>query len=311
MDAKQCIKFLKAPFLNPVTGQEIDIDGPEYIRLNEECYKFIHFDVLNQTDIEKFAYPMDSPVLSFLSAIYFMNLTEKITCQPFRSEYAPDQMNQSGEDAFLGNFDFGFVIRNGVLYPPKNFKDRLASCSNRFVILLVTIIDSGQITANLLLHDKKDQEWERFIPFGATQMTSELSEKVDDLLIMYLERNGYKLHDYYQPYVGCPIRESTIAKFKITPYQQGVYCAVWGIWFIYLKLQNPDTWREHLIYTALERISDDTEGFNRFVREYLGFLVSADRHITHNLKELLSSRTDSDRADIDKFLADEIFALLK
>lgn len=310
MDAKQCIKFLKSPFLNPITGAEIEIDGPEYTRLNEECYRFIHFDILSQTDVRKFIYPKDTPVLSFLSAVYFMNLTEKITCQPFKSEYAADQLVQPGEDAFIRNFDFGFVIKDGILYPPRDFKAKLAGCSNRFVILLVTIIDSGQITANLLLHDKKDQEWERFIPFGSTQMSSELSQKVDNLLIKYLERNGYSLHDYYQPYVGCPIRDKTISKLKITPHQQGIYCAVWGVWFIYLKLQNPDVWREHLIYTALERISDNTKEFNEFVREYLSFLVAADERVTYNLKELLNNEY-SERADIDKFLADEIFALLK
>jgi len=255
MDAKKCIQFLKMPFLHPETGEQLDIDSPQYAKLNKECYKFIHFDILEQTDITKFKYPKNNKALSFQSIEYFMNHTDKLVCS-----------NSSKPSVS----DVCFTINKGILKAPLNFKSIIESCTKRFVLIML-IIESD--TANLLLYDKQKYEWERFIPFGATQISQKLSQNIDNLLIDYFEHCGLPLKNYYQPYIGCPINDSTITKLNISAEQQGIYCSIWGIWFIYLKLQYPEMWREHLIYIALQELSTHTDQFNNFIKDYLLFLI--------------------------------------
>jgi len=78
MNAKYCLEFLKNPYKNPMTGGSLDPESKEQIKIRTQCNSFINFDLLKQTKINEFKYPKDAPVLSFLTAVYLMNLSNKI-----------------------------------------------------------------------------------------------------------------------------------------------------------------------------------------------------------------------------------------
>lgn len=307
LDAKHCLEFLKNPFKNPLTGGSLNPESWEQSQVRLKCNCFINFDLLKQTRIDKFKYPKDSPVLSFLTAVYLMNRSKQI-CQPFMPEFESDGID--GIDGFLSNFDFGIIYNNNQIIMPRQFVLRVNSCTKRFSLILLTIISHKHklTTANLLLYDKVKQEWERYVPFGASQIPMQLSHNIDHQLIKVLDKTKLKPIKYYQPYVGCPgyIYRNAGDVGDI----RNVYCAVWGLWFFEMKLLYPDLWREQRDVKAKFRLATQTNEFNNYVEDYLKFLLNARIKMSEQLDDLLK-HPDSMSGTIDDYLAKWVFSLLK
>ena len=305
MDAVKCLEWLRKPYIDPLTSREIDIDGDRYNEIERSCAKYLTVDLLEQTDIQTFTYPESTPLLSFLSLIYFLNLGA--FCHPFKSLY---RATTRVGDPYIDNFDFSFRwLRDEdghwKLVPPRNFKKHILSCpkERRFAGIFITIISEQNVTANLLLYDHRDMEWERFVPFGATQDKCN-DHDLDLELISYLRSQFPRFQNYYTPYKACPIDSSAIS-----PVLKGMYCAVWNMWFLRLKLSYPDEWREQLIDRAIMMLRQDSTEFNHFVSDYLGFLQQNQQHIISTVQD--ENLQSLQPHQLDDFLAEYVLSLLR
>lgn len=319
LNAKQCLDWIRKSYIDPLTGKDILISGDRYYEIERYCSRYINFDLLGQTDIEEFQYPESTPILSFLSLVYF--LKQGKFCHPFKTLYTAD--TKYG-DPFIDNFDFSFRWvqyehkKDTVwqLIPPSNFKGAIEGCpeSQRFVGIFITIISLTHVTANLLLYDQKDEEWERFVPFGATQDKYNQG-KLDRALATYIRDQKMKVKTYYTPYTECPL-DDTLDN-EITPTIRNIYCAVWNLWFLQLKLEYPDEWQEHLIDRARSLLNTDIEPFNKFVTDYLEYLRKEQSKILLTLPKYAGTpdvisafAPRSDNHQIDDILADQILGRL-
>jgi len=255
------------PYIDPDNSKKwLLTDGAKYKKLVKQCHEYIYFDILSQTDIAKFKYPKKSPMLGFLTAVYFLRLNHKDVCHPFKNTKSLNQVS--------------FVIDNDKITAPKNdWETAVNNCRKRFVLLLLIIREKNTPEiANLLLYDRKYARLERFVPFGATQMQLTDSKRYDEMLLKLFNNSKVELKTYYQPYIGCPMKLSNtdVIDKNVT---RGIICAVWGVWFINLKLKYPEIWREVLVNTAKEHIIKHKVEFNRFVENYLKFLLKHSRTI--------------------------------
>lgn len=322
MNAERCLEWLHKPYVDPLTSKIIQIDGTRYNEIERACAKYINFDLLEQTDIEEFKYPESTPLLSFLSIIYFLQhgSAQGGFCHPFKDLYSAT--TNSG-DPFIDNFDFSFrwvEIDNDEwqLMPPQynnttgpTFKSSINNCNitSRFAGIFIVIISKVHVTANLLLYDVKDKEWERFVPFGASQDKYN-QWALDRSLITYLNDQEMTVKNYYSPYKGCPLDKTHY--HKITPAVRNIYCAVWNLWFLKLKLQFPDEWQEKLIDRSRKMLNKDTRRFNTFVTDYLKYLINTQNKIINSIPESIFQvmRVDPSNNGIDDFLANNILSLL-
>lgn len=287
MNSEQCIRFLKNPYYDQQNDEDMYQHDENYRKMIDKCYEYVHFNLLDQSDIHKFKYPKDSPILSFLSVAYFIKTNMNRVCSVFKHDKYKPQLDQQAQrsqgsqssqqslmyEPFLTNYRFGFIYNNGKLIPPTNFSAELKSSKKRFVVIFLTIMEKDLLTANFILYDKHQHTCERFVPFGSTQITKSLSHKIDALLIEYFEKKKVFLYVYYQPYIGCPINTRMLKKLGMN---KGILCAVWGLWFINLRLKKPHIWRERLINTANELVIKQPAEFNGFIKDYLEFLLKSE-----------------------------------
>lgn len=136
--------------------------------------------------------------------------------------------------------------------------DRLQVClndsSSRFVFQPVNLYtaDQSESHANALFFDKVNRTAERFEPHNldAYEMFTYFNlEKLDERLGEYLASIGYR---YIAPTEFCPRLGPQYFEVK----RMTGYCASWSLWYVDLRLSNPDVPRDRLVQLLLKKIED-------------------------------------------------------
>ena len=164
------------------------------------------------------------------------------------------------------------------LTPPKTFKKQMKnSMSNskiRFIVFYINLRqdDHSDYHANTLIIDKNARTIERFEPNDSSKEWEDFNngEELDNELRKVF--NNYNL-TYIPMNQTCPIgfqqlegREDS-SGFK----SFGGNCIMWALWYMDLRLSNPDVPRDILIKSAWKKIKNDGS-FKVFINSYHHFL---------------------------------------
>ena len=191
---------------------------------------------------------------------------------------------------------------------------KCGSSKIRFIFVFL-LIGTGRLEdhishANVLIYDRKRKELERFEPHGGmtdawewcdnvkdfnnTRMAQRLpnrtcdGESLDRAIVKHLKPiigfETYFNNQTYCPNIGPQARQS-LKRQGVDP---GGFCQYWSIWYIDLRLSNPDTPRKTLVSNAMKNINNvvinkkgymvdrwtgqGTSDFGEFIRAYATFM---------------------------------------
>jgi len=203
----------------------------------------------------------------------------------------PDDPKHDGEYMFKWVFDKN--TEEWELQVPVNFEETwdvgIADPTIRFLVFLIFLLPKeGQVGhVNCMVYDKQRDELERFEPNGDS-LDEDLNngEELDDA-IMEIER--FEDLTYYPPASYCPRgfhsrdgREGpNVATF-------GGNCVIWSLWYIDVRLSNPDLPRDVLTQFTYDYIAS-RGSFKHFVNGYRAYLQ---KHITANTYSSVSTPSD-------------------
>lgn len=149
----------------------------------------------------------------------------------------------------------------------------------RFIISLVSLTSSlGGHHANLLLYDKQTNEIERFDGQGQELHKSYNPDGLDkQFKALFEAQKGIHLPEkfkYYTPLDFCP----KMGFFQSKESGQTRYfkdargnCAVWRLWYMDIRLKNPDLSRKDVVNISLKKISN-FGSFRRFIKLYQAYI---------------------------------------
>lgn len=144
----------------------------------------------------------------------------------------------------------------------------------RFIITLVSLTSSQQgFHANVLIYDKVSHEMERFDGLGSLVHESFGMDEFDEKISAFFnDAKGVYVpikFKYFKPIDYCPkviyqYKEmDEIVGFKDTSGS----CANWRLWYIDIRLANPNLTRKQVIALSLKKI-ENFGSFQRFIKSY-------------------------------------------
>lgn len=179
--------------------------------------------------------------------------------------------------------DKNIMTYHGGVVELSNF---IKKCKKRFFAIPLSIEypDSGP-HFNILIGDNVRKVIERFEPYGAyidDKVHESLDRDFKDFLKTFSLDFEYKNPDEFCPASGFQEREeSNIHKKRASVRRNDYrgYCGMWSIWFIEMKMRNPDLPSDKLLKKALKEMQrlkgSKTEKFTyrRFVRNYKDHII--------------------------------------
>ena len=135
---------------------------------------------------------------------------------------------------------------------------RVLKFKQRFVALKLSILSQENLHANIVLYDKKTNVLIRFEPYGDfNYMNNDLDKKIYKLFKKCLHKNC----TYLTPsdYLGdanyqLSSNENDMASTKLGD-PEG-YCLAWCLWYLELKMRNPDIDDIYLIKRTIQNITN-------------------------------------------------------
>jgi hypothetical protein len=180
----------------------------------------------------------------------------------------------------------------GTLHVPNRLWNKIRACSDkRFVAvpLLLKVYHKDYDTpfahANMLFYDRNDRTMERFEPYGVKLSKARLADLDEQIETAFKTNIGNDfLMKYYAPMDYCPkigVRRVFYMGFQTEqekreetkPGDPKGFCQVWSIWYVHLRLLNPDVERGELIRRAIVILNESDESMTEFIRNYSEFLV--------------------------------------
>lgn len=171
--------------------------------------------------------------------------------------------------------NFDFLIPNGFW---EKWADLIYDTSVRFIIGLISLASNdGGHHANVLIHDKSTNEIERFDGLGSDISTTYEIDKFDErirneLLKVSSIPQGFK---YLTPIDFCPKIPIFQAKEldDIPGHDLGGNCAVWRLWYIHIRIANPNLTRKQLVKYAIKKL-EQAGSLYRFIKSYQLFILN-------------------------------------
>ena len=160
-----------------------------------------------------------------------------------------------------------------------NFEEALGQAiksDKRFIIIKVSYLNQpDSLHANVIMYDKKDASYRRFEPYGNSSSEDEmyLDKLVMDQILKF-KKNKIKYYtpgDFLEKGRFQTISNDGNMEVKKTGDPFG-YCLAWCLWYVEIKLKNPDIPESKLISMASETIfvkyCDSNTPYIDFIRDY-------------------------------------------
>ena len=185
----------------------------------------------------------------------------------------------------------------------KKFFDLIKKSKKRFLAIFVYIkwdCKSNSAHFNSLLFDTKLKTIERFEPYTTFKESKYLNvvSKFDKKFIKLLKKN---LGDYsyikptgFCPKIGFQQKEEqsllsaktirTLGNYELDN-DPGGFCGAWVLYFLNLKLENPDVDSKKLLKNVYKYLVLDHHSFRTFIRNYSSFIVKERNKILKSLKK--------------------------
>lgn len=186
----------------------------------------------------------------------------------------------------LGYETFYEMMPSIILWVDKNthwfdphFEDLIkdiVKSNKRFIIIKVSFLHHPEILhANVIIYDKEDSSYRRFEPYGNSSTYDEmyLDRLVMDIILKYKKTKikYFTPGDFLETGRFQSISNDSSLEVKKTGDPYG-YCLAWCLWYIEIKLKNPDIPEKKLIFQASEKIfadyCDSNTPYIDFIRDY-------------------------------------------
>jgi hypothetical protein len=156
--------------------------------------------------------------------------------------------------------------------------DIFKTCEKRFIFIPIIVYENSGLEshANILIYDTKTKELERFEPHGNKfRGKKDYADwnKLDFEIEYVFLNNGIEIKKYYKPLDFCPrLGFQSLERDDVIESDPAGFCKTWIIWYLELRLKNPDISREKVISGSIQKIKQDPTGFKSFIRNYSKFI---------------------------------------
>lgn len=174
------------------------------------------------------------------------------------------------------NFEIVWVYQK--LFVPRNFQEHIKLCKSykhiKYILIPLGIELHNGSHANYLIYDLKNNEVERFEPNGAhnpyrlnynPDLLDELLEKQFKQVIPNIK---YIRPKDYLPKISFQIFDSIESNKYKRIGDPGGFCAVWTIWYVDMRLSNPNIPRKQLVNEIITKIKQHNMSFKNLIRNY-------------------------------------------
>lgn len=189
------------------------------------------------------------------------------------------------------------------------------SGKHRFVVLKITIVIGSSLHANIVIYDKTRNIVLRFEPYGDWEFSDSyfLDKKIINIFKKALNQSQQKFK-YLRPieYLDKVKFQSSslgdLSEYKNLGDPAG-YCLAWCMWFLELKIKNPDIDERTLVENALSKIVSEADNYNytpllNYIRGYSKYL--------DNEKNIILKKLNINKYDVYKLTyTDEFFEIFK
>jgi hypothetical protein len=163
----------------------------------------------------------------------------------------------------------------------------------RYTVVFISLIYENLLHANILLYDLKNMTIERFEPYGNSNL---VDNNLDDILEEELTwSTGLK---YLRPKDYLPYSSFQTISDENNPYNKkagdfGGFCLAWCLWYIELRLKNPEIEPKILVLKAISKLSNSELKFIEHIRNYSNkineYRIKYSKHIGISNKEISNS----------------------
>lgn len=174
---------------------------------------------------------------------------------------------------------FCFLWRNDVLTFNPKYRNAIKDCDARFFVIPLALNygRSNEGHFNSILIDYKMKTIERFEPHGYKSswyhnqklMDSKLAGVFKKILpgFQYITPREYISRIGFQGY------DSTSKTYDVTQFVDMAYCIVWSLWYLDLRLKNPDVPRNKVIERAILKIHKEYTSTKKFIMSYANSIL--------------------------------------
>lgn len=175
---------------------------------------------------------------------------------------------------------------------PGSFWVKFQECTKKFIAIPMKLLNGHSCDIkdtgahmNLLLFDTKQKVVERFDPLG------DYNGYEADVLDKKL-KGIFRLHnyEYLRPTNACPLQHIQIQQFPGNSTDTG-YCAAWSMFYLDLRLSNPNIEANRLKYLARTKLVETTQ-MTDYIRAYAMYIYnkrkSLIKHIQKNYSVVLT-----------------------
>jgi hypothetical protein len=147
----------------------------------------------------------------------------------------------------------------------------------RFILAFVSVRAQGSSHANVLIYDKTTKELERFDPHGQWEIEKFNHKGLDAKLKEdFAQRTDIMpaKFKYLTPAQYCPVHAVFQAKEgdEIPGEDLRGNCAVWRLWYINIRLANPNVPRKELILIAQKKL-EEKGSLYKFIKSYTLYIL--------------------------------------
>ena len=156
--------------------------------------------------------------------------------------------------------------------------DIFKTCEKRFIFIPIIVYENSGLEshANILIYDTETKELERFEPHGNKfRGKKDYADwnKLDFEIEYVFLNNGIEIKKYYKPLDFCPkLGFQSLETGDVIEGDPSGFCKIWIIWYLELRLKNPDISREKVISASIQKIKKNPTGFKSFIRNYSKFI---------------------------------------
>ena len=148
----------------------------------------------------------------------------------------------------------------------------------RWFIIPIGIEFGSYSHANYLIVDIELMEIERFEPHGANPPNglNYDSDLLDSVLMNYIFDSGLEFEYFkskdYLPNIGFQIKEINELKSDYIGDPNG-FCALWCIWWVDLRLSNPEIPRQKLVKYVNRELINGKYSYKKLIRDYSSYII--------------------------------------
>lgn len=260
---------MRSPYRSPVINKKTTPIRP---------IKSSPLDILKTQNVKRTKFK-GTYLQGILGLVYFLKKYPNV-CSPI------DKLASRDDDY---SFKWDCVNRKRTILPPRAFFDTWKKClNNKKIDTIIVPLNLERVNgcrkgayghANYFIYSKKQKTIERFEPNGGINSTRKdffQSNLIDGAFKeWFAKRPSLQITRYLTPMQVCPrggfqdVQSREALKVLGDP---GGFCAAWNLWYINLRLANPNKDPDKLVEKAVKALNTPSKTRTAFIRNYSQFI---------------------------------------